>query len=624
MCGISGIYGLEKITDPRASVSAMNDTLAHRGPNASGIFLQDQVCIGHRRLSIIDLDSGSDQPFLDPSGRFALVFNGEIYNYRQLRERIKNWEFKTQGDTEVLMAAYAEWGIDCLDLFHGMFAFALWDIKKQRLFLARDRMGIKPLYISMNKGSIIFASEMRALLASGLVPAKLDHTSLWSYLQYQAVHGGATMIEGVHMMPPSHYLEIHDNEQELKRYWFPGDKYIAGLDQSNPELVAAKVREKLRTAVERRLVSDVPFGAFLSGGIDSSAIVALMAETSSTQVSTFSVTFAEEEYSEAKYARLIADTYHTAHHEIKLSPKDFLESLPEALNAMDHPSGDGPNSYVVSKVTREAGITMALSGLGGDELFAGYGVFSNAKKLLEMKWLQVYPMFMRRLAALVLRNVKRDAQGAKMAEVLTLPWMDLLHIYPELRKVLIDRDINNLISSKNATFDSAVRMHLTRVPEKWRSWPQISQISWAEMNSYMIDTLLRDTDQMSMAHALEVRVPFLDHELVEYVLGLPDIMKTGQGPKPLLVKAMGDLLPRQIIDRPKMGFTLPWEFWMKGELKGFCETHLKNLGERAIIDKNFVLQMWNSFLKGDKRYTHARIWHLVVLEHWLSKNHVET
>ena len=623
MCGISGIYGLEKISDPRALVSAMNEALAHRGPNASGIFLQPELCLGHRRLSIIDLDSSSDQPFLDKQGRYALVFNGEIYNYRQIKERLKNWDFRTNGDTEVLMAAYDEWGIECLELLNGMFSFALWDAQEKKLILARDRMGIKPLYYAMVEGTLVFASELRAVMSSGLIQAQLDRDSLWSFLQYQGVYGDSSIIRGVELLPAAHYMIIHDNEQFLKRYWFPGDKYIEGLDQGNRDLVKEKVKEKLNQAVARRLVSDVPFGAFLSGGIDSSAIVALMAANSITQVSTFSVTFDDERFDEGKYAALIAEKYRTAHHEIKLRPEDFLESLPDALNAMDHPSGDGPNSYVVSKVTKNAGITMALSGLGGDELFAGYGLFSNAEQLLDMKWLQVYPMFMRRTVAMLVRLIRRDAQGVKMSEVMTLPWMDIYHIYPELRKILTDKDVDKLTSMNGQSVHKRMRSYLKRLPERWSSWPRTSQVSWAEMNTYMRDTLLRDTDQMSMAHALEVRVPFLDHELVEYVLGLPDKMKKGTGPKPLLVDAMGDLLPREIIDRPKMGFTLPWEQWMKGELKEFCESHIKSLSERGLLDNQTCLFLWNKFLQGDKRYTYGRVWHLVVLEHWIRKNHVK-
>jgi len=624
MCGISGIYGLEKLVDPRSIVNAMNDALSHRGPNASGIFLRDELCLGHRRLSIIDLDSASDQPFLDPSGRYSLVFNGEIYNYRKIREQLKNWNFRTQGDTEVLMAAYAEWGIECLEMFNGMFAFALWDAQEKRLILARDRMGIKPLYIAMVDGSIVFASELRAILKSGLIDPSIDRDSLWSYLQYQTVHGNATLVKGVQMLPAAHYLSIHDAEQDLNRYWFPGDKFIPGLDQGNRKLVLEKVKEKLYTSVERRLVADVPFGAFLSGGIDSSAIVALMAQASSTQVSTFSVTFNEAGFSEASYAKLIADTYSTAHHEIKLKPEDFMQNLPAALDAMDHPSGDGPNSYVLSKVTKEAGITMALSGLGGDELFAGYGLFDHASKMLEMKWLQMYPMFMRRIIAACIRLIKRDAQGMKMAELMTLPWMDIFHVYPEMRKVLTDRDVSKLSHMNGEEINRRMRTYLLSFPDRWTSWTRTSQISWCEMNTYMRDTLLRDTDQMSMAHALEVRVPFLDHELVEYVLGLPDQMKKGDSTKSLLVDAMGPLIPREIIDRPKMGFTLPWEHWMKGPLKEFCESHLKRLAARGILDPEHTDRMWNLFLKGDLRYTWARLWHLIVLEYWLEKNHVKT
>lgn len=622
MCGISGIFGLEDISDPKGLVNSMNQALSHRGPDAQGIYLQEEVCLGHRRLSIIDVDTCSDQPFVDPKGRYVLVYNGEIYNFRALKAQLVNWEFRTHSDTEVLMAAYDQWGLECLSLFNGMFAFALWDREEKKLIIARDRLGIKPIYFALKGKSLIFASELRAILATGLVKPKLDRFSLSDFVQYQTVHDQRTILSGMEMLPPAHVLILHDNEQTLKSYWRP-EPLSLRIPSSREEVVKA-LRIKLESAVALRLVADVPFGAFLSGGIDSSAIVALMSKHSDTQVNTFSVTFDEGEYSESRYAQQVADIYHTAHTEIRLSPEDFLDNLPNALDHMDHPSGDGPNSFIVSKVTKEAGVTMALSGLGGDELFTGYGLFQQTSSLLDKKWIEIYPMFLRRLLANVLKMVKKDAPGEKMASILTLQWMDLLHIYPEMRKVLPDHIIKDLLNLSRGMERFSMPRQMRNWQGDWKSWPRMSQISWAEMNTYMRDVLLRDTDQMSMAHGLEVRVPFLDHRLVEFVLALPDEYKQGTSTKALLVDAMGKDLPREIVYRPKMGFTLPWEYWMKGPLKAFCEQHITALGQRGILNERVLQDIWKGFIKGDKRYTYSRLWHFVVLEYWMTKNHVSS
>jgi asparagine synthase (glutamine-hydrolysing) len=622
MCGISGIFGLEDISDPKGLVNSMNQALSHRGPDAQGIYLQEEVCLGHRRLSIIDVDTSSDQPFVDPKGRYVLVYNGEIYNFRELKAQLVNWEFRTHSDTEVLMAAYDQWGLECLSLFNGMFAFALWDREEKKLIIARDRLGIKPLYFALKGKSLIFASELRAILATGLIKPKLDRFSLSDFVQYQTVHDQRTILSGMEMLPPAHVLILHDNEQTLKSYWRP-EPLSLRIPSSREEVVKA-LRTKLESAVALRLVADVPFGAFLSGGIDSSAIVALMSKHSDTQVNTFSVTFDEGEYSESRYAQQVAHLYHTAHTEIRLSPEDFLDNLPKALDHMDHPSGDGPNSFIVSKVTKEAGVTMALSGLGGDELFTGYGLFQQTSSLLDKKWIEIYPMFLRRLLANVLKMVKKDAPGEKMASILTLQWMDLLHIYPEMRKVLPDHIIEDLLNLSRGMERFSMPRQMRNWQGDWKSWPRMSQISWAEMNTYMRDVLLRDTDQMSMAHGLEVRVPFLDHRLVEFVLALPDEYKQGTSTKALLVDAMGKDLPREIVYRPKMGFTLPWEYWMKGPLKAFCEQHITALGQRGILNERVLQDIWKGFIKGDKRYTYSRLWHFVVLEYWMTKNHVSS
>ena len=380
--------------------------------------------------------------------------------------------------------------------------------------------------------------------------------------------------------------------------------------------------------MERRLIADVPFGAFLSGGIDSSAIVGLMSKVSTEKVKTFSVTFDESEFSEAKYAQLIAKKFNTDHHEIVLKPADFIEQLPYALKAMDHPSGDGPNTYIVSKATKEAGITMALSGLGGDELFAGYDVFKRALELNRKNWLNALPLFLRRAGGNLLSSTNKTMATEKIAELLKQNKINFNSFYPISRQVLMDNQILQIVNSEQRIANRG-ELPANRVSEIIKEFQisdfkfQISETSCAEISTYMQNVLLGDADQMSMAHALEVRVPFIDYTLVEYVMGVPDKFKNPTTPKKLLVDSLGDLLPPEIVNRPKMGFTFPWKQWMKNELKSFCESKIHSLAQRNLFNEQGVLKLWKAFLQDNPRVTWSRIWHLVVLENWLQENGVE-
>ena len=376
--------------------------------------------------------------------------------------------------------------------------------------------------------------------------------------------------------------------------------------------------------MELRLRSDVPLGAFLSGGIDSSAIVGLMKQATEQRISTFSVTFNEGEFDESPYSRLIAQRFDTDHHEIRLTPDAFLEDVPSALEAMDHPSGDGPNTYVVSKATKAAGITVALSGLGGDELFAGYPVFQRTKSLWDQRWLGSWPKGLRKLAGGAYAAYKKDITAYKKAEALAGDYFDLLHTYPLSRQVFLERDIRRLAPGL-AAHPNAVYNHLLEElgpKSRGEKLPMLGQVSIAEMGTYMQHTLLRDTDQMSMAHALEVRVPFLDHNVVASALSVSDEDKWPHSPKQLLTDALPELLPREVIDRPKMGFTLPWEVWMRTALKPMCEEGLEVLSELGAFAEQEVQSTWNAFIQGSPRWSFSRVWSLVVLGHWMKQNRI--
>jgi len=313
-----------------------------------------------------------------------------------------------------------------------MFAFAIWDVDKRALFIARDRLGIKPLYFFDNNNSIVFSSEIRSILECSLVEKKIDKISFIDYLRYNTVHAPNTIIEGVKMLMPGHYIWVSDDEYKNEPYWDINGFLNRKSDNQSYEEIKNEVKDRLTKSVQRRLMADVPFGAFLSGGIDSSAIVALMSEVSDQPVKTFNISFAEEEFSEAKYARIIAEKYKTDHTEIKLTPEDFLKELPSALSGMDHPSGDGPNSFVVSRATKEAGVTMALSGLGGDELFAGYDIFPRAVSLLDKKWVYSFPVGIRKLFGKALKTVKPTIASDKIVETITQKYLELPFYYPIL------------------------------------------------------------------------------------------------------------------------------------------------------------------------------------------------
>ncbi len=608
----------------------MCSAMKHRGPDDEGFFIDNQIALGHRRLSIIDLSAAGHQPMQSGDGRYQIVYNGELYNFKELKFELQRvisgsnqqaYLFQTNTDTEVIIASYIRWGADCLNHFNGMFAFAIWDNQTKQLFIARDRLGIKPLYYCFTNGIFCFASEIRSLLASGLIPKKLDQNSLIDYLRYQTVHAPNTIVKGIKMLLPGHFIEMKNGELRIKNYWNITNTISTESKGKTYSEICKDVNTLLTKAVERRLIADVPFGAFLSGGIDSSAIVGLMSKVSTEKVKTFSVTFDETEFSEAKYAQLVARKFNTDHHEIILKPTDFIDQLPDALYAMDHPSGDGPNTYIVSKATKQAGITMALSGLGGDELFAGYDVFKRSLELSNKKYLNVIPLFMRSAGANVLNAAKPSIASEKIAQLLKQKKINFNTFYPLSRQVLMDEQILKITSQKQLP-DNRVAEIINEFPISDFQY-QISRTSMAEISTYMQNVLLSDTEQMSMAHALEVRVPFIDYTLVEYVLGVPDKYKNPTSPKKLLVDALGDLLPSEIVNRPKMGFTFPWKQWLKNELKTFCHQKIISLSKRKSFNEQGILNLWNDFLADNPRITWSRIWHLVVFENWMLENHIE-
>ncbi|MDP4215094.1 MAG: asparagine synthase (glutamine-hydrolyzing) [Bacteroidota bacterium] len=638
MCGIAGILQRNGTELDPSLIGRMTSCMSHRGPDADGCLNEGGLALGHRRLSIIDLSSAANQPFTDNSGRYVMVFNGEIYNFQAVKRLIGDYDFKTNGDTEVLIAAYAKWGPDFVTHMRGMFALAIWDRQEKELFLVRDRMGVKPLYYYLDENLLVFASELRAILSTGLVKKQLDSAALLDYFSYQSFSYPNTAIRDVRQVEAGSWMKIKQGVVTEQRYWNL-TAIRPNEDLAEPARVHRRIRELLLQSVERRLVSDVPVGAFLSGGIDSAAVVGLMAEAGGRPPDTYNICFEEKEYDESRYAEMVAAKFNARHHRILLKPSVFLDELVNALDAMDTPSGDGNNTYTVSRAIRQNGITVALSGVGGDELFAGYPFFEQYLRLREKSWIWKIPAGIRGLVGRTLAFGVGGKKG-RMGQILNTPTCSIEHLYPIFRQILSPATIGKLTSlpgrssgsrggnglipgAGHGGFVTAVQRELTARKNELAALPLLSQVSAAEYLGYTQHTLLKDTDQMSMAVSLEVREHFFDQDLLEYVLAVPDRLKRPVYPKSLMVESLKPMLPDEIVFRKKQGFLFPWNVWIRNELRSFCEGHIRSMAQRPFIEGERLMDHWRRFLSGDATIRWPEIWLFVVLDYWLQKNHVE-
>lgn len=640
MCGIAGVVEFEGAPPGAARTAAgrMVAALGHRGPDGTGLVewcgdgtREPHAVLGHTRLAIIDLSERGAQPMRNDEGRIGVTYNGEIYNFAAVRRELEalGRRFVSRSDTEVLVQGYEAWGRDVVSRLRGMFAFGVWDASRRTLLLARDRFGIKPLYVHRTNGRLVFASEVRALLASGLVPARLDTEALDWYLRYQTVPAPRTLVRDVRVLPPGTVLEaVAEREAGPEPYW---DLLEAASRRARPpaDEVLPVTRRLLREAAELHLVSDVPVGIFLSGGIDSSALVSLVRSVGQ-QPRTFAVTMAGTPQDEAPYARAVAEAFDADHHEIPLDDAALVGQLPEALDATDHPSGDGINTFVVSRAVRREGMKVALSGLGGDELFGGYPSFERLARLPAFAgfW-QRTPPAMRRAAAAAVRSLGRESVAAVKTAAVLEGDASLPSAFPVLRE-LFSREQRGRLRGPDAGADAPAVPDpyvalLERAAARHDAADVMALVSYAESRTYMHDVLLRDTDQMSMRHGLEVRVPLLDHELAEHVVSLPAAAKSRPGrAKPLLVDALERPLPEPGVTRPKQGFVLPFDRWMRGALRPLCEHHLGpgGLAGHGVLDAGEIAALWQRFLAGSPQTTWARPWTLVALSAWLERTGV--
>ena len=618
MCSISGVFSVVTSASNAEAVKLMNAALRHRGPDDHGIVNCGTVCLGNTRLAVIDTSHAGHQPMNDPETGNWITYNGETYNFKQLRAQFDDNQhaWRSSSDTEVVLHAYRKWGVDAFRRLRGMFAVAIWDNRKTQLVLARDPLGIKPLYYYQTDHLFVFASEVRALLASGLVPRTLSSDGVDSYLSSGSIEAPLTIVDGVRQLLPGRYLTVQaaEGKLDITIREFAGASREENVPRSRAEAVA-RLRSELEESVRLHLVSDVPLGVFLSGGLDSSAMVALTSRITGEPPRTFSVVFDEESYTEAPQSRAIAARFRTDHCETRLTEDQLLELLPQALASLDQPTMDGINTFVVSKAVKSAGVTVALSGLGGDELFGGYPSFRRALKMQSTS--AVAKRLMRVASGFGKFALNGSVQRNKFWQLAATDCAPA-DVYRITRQLLSPDCVRKLTGRDPHT--NGLRVHSTA--------DVVNQISELELRGYMTNTLLRDTDGMSMAHSLEVRVPLVDVKLVEFALSLPGQWKLGNGSngasKPLLADAVADLLPRDLMARPKMGFTLPFEKWMRGRLRAEIAAVLEDAGRlnQTGLATNSVMHMWRRFLRKPRAVGWSRPWSLYVLARWCEINKV--
>ncbi|MBA3849583.1 MAG: asparagine synthase (glutamine-hydrolyzing) [Opitutus sp.] len=620
MCGIAGIVDARAAPVSREeAVRRMVARQSHRGPDDSGMISADEATLGMCRLAIFDPVHGR-QPMATPDGRFHLVFNGAIYNFSELRGELeaKGRSFRTRCDTEVLLAAHAEWGEGCLARLRGMFAFAVWDRRERTLFAARDPFGIKPLYYTRPRGeAFVFASELNVLLASGAPAREIDPVAVGDYLAWFAVPAPRTLYRGIANLPPGHCLRVHaDGRCAVWPWWRLPRARVEPATRSYEEFVG-ELRERLKDTIRAHRLADVPVGAFLSGGLDSTSIVGLMAQTGAARLKTFSLVFEETEYSERESARLAAQALGTEHHETVLTGGRVAADLPRLLRQFDQPTGDGLNTYYAAQAAREGGVKVVLSGLGGDELFGGYDSFADVPRLARwLPWWRQLPGAMRQPLVGLLRT--RGAWARKFADFLAYG-RDVQEICSLRRRVLAETSRLELLAPEARRLAARLGPYHPRLDdfafELTGADPAQSVSAW-EMRTYMADVLLRDSDVFSMAHSLELRVPFVDRVLVEWWWNQPQAHRFDPSrPKGALADAVAGVVPEPIRRRAKQGFALPFPRWMKSELRPFLAEAFSpaSLAACPWLDAGNVQRDWLRFTSGADTRSWSRIWTIAIL-----------
>ena len=627
MCGICGMFEPEVERKPEpALIETMCRTLAHRGPDDEGTFIANGVGLGSRRLSIIDV-AGGHQPIHNEDRSIWIVFNGEIYNCRQLRALLEKLGhgFYTRTDTETIVHAYEEFGDECVKYLNGMFAFAIWDASRRRLFLARDRFGIKPLYYAVVDKQLVFASEMKALLEHPLIERRIDFVALNEYLSFEYVPTPRTIFKGIRRLPPGCRLVFSEKGLQIERYW---DMSLAKSERRPPvswREYKDRLRQKLREAVEKEMISDVPIGVLLSGGVDSSTVLAMMSQAAPGGVQSFSIAFEEKSFDESRFARMAAGREGSEHHELTVTSDMMLELIPRLMDFLDEPFGDSSfvPTYFLSKFARQH-VKVVLGGDGGDEMFAGYPT------LQAHRWIEYYerwvPFFLRAnvvpamIEALPVSrdNISLDFKARRFIAGRGVPVASRHHRWlgSFTREQKRNLFVPELLQEEVDTYEVAYEHQRFCDAEQ-----TLNQILYMDVKLYLEGDILAKVDRASMANSLEVRVPLLNHGLAEYLAEVPQELKLrGLTTKFLLKKAMKGLLPKEILNRKKKGFNVPVAYWINAGLKElvrdqFEESKIKREG---FFNPTYVQQLLTEHAEGTRDHRKL-IWTLLVFELWYEK-----
>jgi asparagine synthase (glutamine-hydrolysing) len=637
MCGIVGFSSSKEFQSLKEFLPQAVSSLTHRGPDDSGFFFDEHygIGLGHRRLSIIDLSEAGRQPMSNDDETVHIVYNGEVYNFREIRETLekRGHGFKSGTDTEVILKSYLQWGIECLQRFIGMFSLAIWDGQKQCLYLARDRLGIKPLYYYFSQKSILFASELKGLMALKSFKREIEPDSISLFLHYQYVPSPKTIFKNTYKLLPGHYLVFDGENLSTRSYWSPPDGPESASSKAvDEEELVGQLDKLLTQAVDARLISDVPLGALLSGGTDSSTVVALMQKVSTAPVRTFSIGFNEEGYDEAPWAAKVANHLGTDHTELYVTPQEAMEVIPSLPEIYDEPFADSSAipTFLVCQLAR-SDVTVALSGDGGDEQFSGYVRYWSTEAMA--RGLQYLPGSLRRAVGALLRTIPY-----RWVERCYLPWRESLpqrfrvanfpDKWQKLVHLLDQTDIADIYRMTICLWskDEVPQLMGKYLPEsqyektfsETEDWPLLSRLMRVDQRTYLPDAMLTKVDRASMAVSLEVRVPLLDHRVVEYTAKLPDSLKYRNGTgKYVLKRLLGQYLPTHLIERPKMGFGVPIDRWFRHELKDLLLDYLspERLKKEGLFDYTFVENRLKEHLSGQVNH-HYRLWALLMWEMW--------
>jgi asparagine synthase (glutamine-hydrolysing) len=622
MCGIAGIVSKDRgARIDGATIRAMCDAIVHRGPDDEGIYAQGPVGLGMRRLSIIDL-AGGHQPIFNEDRSIAIVFNGEIYNFPELRPELerRGHRFTTNSDTEVIVHLYEDMGPACVTKLRGMFTFALYDRTRDKLLIGRDRLGKKPMHYALAGDRLLFGSEIKSILAVAPELARIDHQALLQYMYFGYILDPLTAFLPIRKLPPGHLLEFERGELRIQQYWdLP---QYATYSPSSEEECLVEMERRLAEAVRIRLISDVPLGALLSGGTDSSIVVALMARASSDPVKTFSIGFKQTDFNEAPYARLVAERFHTDHHELILEP-DIVGTVEKLTRSLEEPFGDSSMlpTYFISCLARQH-VTVALSGDGGDEVFAGYDRYRTALHDRAFPWVPEWTRSLYRNH--IHQRLPYSVPGRSLAYSISLPWdkryaedVSLQPIFRELR--LLSEDV--LARAEQDDPLNALHHYLERAPAK----DPLSRLLYLDSKTYLPGDILTKVDRMSMLTSLEVRVPILDHVFLEWATSLTPEWKMRGGKQKYMLKKLAQRVgvPREVLDRPKQGFALPLVHWTRHDLKDMIMSVLlePRTLQRGYFKPEAVRQLLDEHFRQRRNHS-GRIWRLLAFELW-HRNYLE-